>query len=249
MKTRLAWAPLCAAALLTVAGPRAASAQAALDDEDEATAPESTETTSPAEDESAKAHFGVGLRFRDVIVPRGLIELFVERASGGSSELGWGLELTRRKGDFEIQLAIERDTIFVTPGYWVDKGQAIPQDEPDYVTFDDNFGWYTLEVTFLSHTAINKYVALRYGGGAGIAVITGDVRRDDAICATTDFDSCTHPYPGAENVDKPYNLPPVMLIVNAIIGVQFKPTKNIYVNVEGGLRTIPFFGIAGGYYF
>ena len=37
MKSRLAWASMCAAALLTTAGARTASAQAALDDDDDAT--------------------------------------------------------------------------------------------------------------------------------------------------------------------------------------------------------------------
>jgi len=248
MKTRLVWAGLCAASLLTFAA-RSASAQAALDDDDDATAPESSgEVAAPEEDWGAKTHIGVGLRLRDVIVPEGLIELFVEDAPSGSSELGFGIEVARRKGDFEVQFAIERDTIDIKKGYWVDKGDTIPEDEPDYVTFD-GLGWVTAEVTFLNHSAIIPQLAIRYGGGAGLAVMTGEVRRDDARCMTADFDSCTHPYAGAENVNNPYDLPPVMLIVNAIIGVQIKPTPDIYINVEGGLRTIPFFGASAGYYF
>ena len=41
-----------------------------------------------------------------------------------------------------------------------------------------------------------------------------------------------------------YNLPPVFPVVNAIIGVQIKPTDKIVINIEGGIRTLPFFGIS-----
>jgi hypothetical protein len=250
MKSRLAWPCLCAAALLTTAGVRSASAQAALDDDDDATAPEpTTESTSEEEDWGAKPHIGGGLRIRNVIVPEGLIELFVEDVPAGSSKLGWGLEVSRRKGNFEVQFAVERDLINIKNGYWVDKGDSIPADEPDFVYFDGNFGWWTAEVTFLNHSEIIPQLAIRYGGGAGIGIVTGDVRRDDAVCTSSDYDTCTHPYPGAENQNEPYSIPPVMLIVNAIVGVQIRPTKEIYINIEGGLRTIPFFGASAGYYF
>ena len=55
--------------------------------------------------------------------------------------------------------------------------------------------------------------------------------------------------PPATPVTPPYDLPPVMLVVNAIVGVQIRPTDEIFINVEGGLRTVPFFGTTAGYYF
>ena len=45
-------------------------------------------------------------------------------------------------------------------------------DVADYVLPENNqdsqLKWYTLEFTFLNHAPINKYVSIRYGGGAGI---------------------------------------------------------------------------------
>ena len=55
--------------------------------------------------------------------------------------------------------------------------------------------------------------------------------------------------PNAVNNDSPYDLPPVMLVINAIVGVQVRPTNEIFINIEGGLRTVPFFGMTAGYYF
>lgn len=251
MISRLAWLPVTAMAVLggavLLATPTTAHAQAALDDDDDV-APVTPTPTVEAEAAGGQ-QVGVGVRFRSVKVPRGLIELFVEEAPGGSSELGFGLEVARRKGNFEVQFGLEYDKIFIAEGNWLDKGDSSPADQVDRVTFD-GFGWISAEVTFLNHTPIIDQLAVRYGGGAGIALITGEVRRTDYQCPTADIqaDDCFE-VAGAENVDEPYDIPPVMLIVNAIIGVQIKPMEKMYINIEGGLRTVPFFGVGAGYYF
>ncbi len=256
MNSRLAWQPLTVAALLGASaffggftnGEGRAAAQSVLDDDD--TTP--PETSSPSDDEALdpnRQQVGVGLRLRSVMVPRGLLELFVEEAPGGSSKVGFGLELVRRKGNFEVQFGLEYDTIEVATGNWLDKGDSSPQDEVDHVVFD-GFGWVSAEVTFINHSPIIPQLAIRYGGGAGIAVIKGEVRRTDYQCPGPDIqdDNCGEVF-GAENQNEPYDIPPVMLIVNAIIGVQIKPVDKVFINVEGGLRTIPFFGVTAGYYF
>ena len=135
MNSRLAWqsitlAALFGAALVSHAG--VASAQAALDDDDTPVAATDTSTTTSLEADNAP-HVGVGLRLRSVKVPEGLLELFVEDAPGGSSELGYGLEVARRKGNFEVQFGIEYDTIYVREGNWLDKGDMLPQDEVDRI--------------------------------------------------------------------------------------------------------------------
>ncbi len=245
MNSRLASLMVCGTTLAMTAG--TAAAQAALDDDEEET-PVAT-TSEGGEDLLAeKTMVGVGLRIRNVRVPKGLIELFVEEAgqSSGSSEIGFGLEVARRKGDFEVQFGLEYDKIYMKDGFWVDKGDTVPPDEPDFVEFE-GFGWVTAEVTFMNHTQLAKQFAIRYGGGAGIGIMLGDVYRTDMMCVTSDFDTCFD-Y-GGENQHSPYNIPPVMLVVNAIIGVQIRPVDKVFINIEGGLRTIPFFGGTVGYYF
>src|SRR5689334_8104047 len=152
MRSGLAWlrTALVAAGLIT-GGAGTAGAQAALDDDDD------DDTTSPDPstgdgdlDDADKTMIGAGVRLRSVTVPKGLIELFVEKASGGSSEFGFGLEIARRRGNFEIQFGVEYDKIFIEKGLWIDKGDELPADEPDFVEFE-NFGWITAEVTFLNH--------------------------------------------------------------------------------------------------
>ncbi|HVU78408.1 MAG TPA: hypothetical protein VHC67_12535 [Gaiellaceae bacterium] len=242
-----------AAAFLALgAGAHRAAAQAAAlgdgsaeGDEEEGNPPPApaTETTKPM-----KTQIGVALRLRNVRIPKSILEAFVERAPAGSSNFGIGLELSRRKDNFEFQFGLEYEKIYIPTGEWIDKGDMIPQDETDYVMFE-NFGWVTAEATFLHYTPIIPQLALRYGGGAGIGVFFGDVARTDHVCTSSSIDSC-HEKPNAENVDTPYeNIPPVFLVVNAFFGLQIKPTDKLFINVEGGLRTMPFFGTSLGYYF
>jgi hypothetical protein len=227
-------------------GVREASAQVALEEEEESTPP--PPPTAEQLGLVEPTHIGLGLRLRNVRVPKSLLEAFVERASGGSSNFGIGLEVSRRKSNFEFQFGLEYEKIFIEPGHWIDKGDSIPQDEADFVEFED-FGWVTIEATFLYHTEITKQFALRYGGGAGLGIFFGDVVRTDEVCTNSSVESC-HEKPGAENVKEPYeNIPPVFLVVNAIFGVQIRPTNELFINIEGGLRTMPFFGTTLGYYF
>jgi hypothetical protein len=52
-----------------------------------------------------------------------------------------------------------------------------------------------------------------------------------------------------ESSPQKYNLPPVFPVVNAIVGFQFRPSPKAVINLEGGIRTIPFIGLSAGYLF
>jgi hypothetical protein len=219
-----------------------ATAQALDDDDTSGTTPEATAAAA-----GPKTNIGVGLRIRNVRIPKAMLEWFIESVPGGVSNVGFGAELSRRKGNFEVQFGLEYEKLTVTPGYWVEKDKPIMGGSVDDVR-DDGFGWVTAELSFMYHTPIVPQVSLRYGGGAGIGILMGSVRRTDQLCATNSLDSCIND-PAGENQDDPYDLPPVMLVVNAIVGVQVRPTNEIFINLEGGLRTVPFFGATAGYYF
>jgi hypothetical protein len=239
--------------------------QAALDD---AGKPERTTDPNASPDTPAtaelKPEYGVGIRLRHVSIPTGLIELFVERSAGGASNNGIGVDFVRRRGNLELQLGMEFEHIEPGEGVWINKGDNVNAgDESDYIISAEhagtNLGWFTVEFTFLNHAPINKYVAVRYGGGAGIGFITGELQHYDVICAggaTNDNPSpgCvpqTAPYNGTGNATGPvvYDFPPIFPVVNAIIGLQIRPTPKATINIEGGIRTIPFFGISAGYFF
>ena len=211
--------------------------------------------------------YGAALRVRNVRIPRAILELFLERSAGGASNVGVGFEVSRRRGNVELQLGFEFEHLQVGEGVWIDSGDNVASGSPaDYVLSpehnqgNEKLGWATIEFTFLNHAPINKYVAIRYGGGAGIGIITGSLQHYDVDgCQAGATNSNPEPgcVPRARNGSAPdgavsgpvkYDLPPVFPVVNAILGVQFTPlgTKSLVVNLEGGIRTAPFIGFSIG---
>ncbi len=242
--------------------------QAALDD---AGKPQRTTETTAAPDSSdvkeVPLEYGVDIRLRRVFVPTGVLNLFVEHAAGGASNNGIGVDLVRRRGNLELQLGFEFEHIEPEEGVWINSGDNVATGaEADYIISSErankSLGWFSVEFTFLNHAPINKYVAVRYGGGAGIGFITGGLQHYDVICngATNE-----NPEPGCvpNGIKSPsgaqgtgsgtgpvdYDLPPVFPVVNAIIGVQIRPSPKAVVNIEGGIRTLPFIGMSAGYFF
>jgi hypothetical protein len=258
--------------LTLLAGTSFAHAQsAALDDDNKPTrttdptaAPDTTVTASD------KVQYGVDLRLRSVWIPQGLVDLFVEKSAGGASNTGFGADFVRRRGNSELLLGFEYEHITPAAGVWVEKKG--PTDNPnsaDYILSPDqageSLGWFTLEFTFVNNVPINKYVAFRYGGGAGLGILTGGLYRWDVECSGVAMPGpgCTPGDVGLngtgrtsddksgapESEPQKYGLPPVFPVVNAIVGLQFKPSPKALINLEAGIRTIPFIGLSGGYLF
>jgi hypothetical protein len=219
-----------------------AQAQAVLSEDP--TALPGAPVTSSADGDATE--WGLGIRLRNVRLPQGLVELFVDKATGGGSDLGIGVDLVRRKANFEVQLGVEYEKISMDSGIWIESGKPIPENEADFVEFD-NFGWFTLEATFLFHTPLTKNLAIRYGAGAGVGVLFGEVTHVDRGCTSSDPESCTMETNGGQKIA--YDLPPVMPVLNAVIGLQLRPLEKMTINIEGGIRTLPFFGASGTYFF
>lgn len=219
-----------------------------------------------------KLEYGIDVRLRSVWMPGGLVGLFVDRAAGGAQNWGYGVDLVRRRGNLELQLGFEYEHIQLKEGVYINSGDTVPADTADYILSPDHapekFGWFTIEFTFLNHAPINKYVAIRYGGGAGLGILNGGVYRYDTQCAAGATNS--NPEPGCipmmyggtatgtiddktgapETSPKKYDLgTPVFVVVNAIVGVQIRPTPKAVINIEGGIRTLPFIGVSAGYFF
>jgi hypothetical protein len=210
------------------------------------------EASSDDLDAPLTTEFGVGLRLRNVSVPESFLETFVEDVPGGISHVGIGVEFIRRKGDFEINLGIEYESLTGTDGLWLDKGDTIPQDEVDLVQFED-FAWVTADVTFVWHAPVHEMFAIRYGAGVGLGYVMGDVLRTDYVCSGTELvvdpGQCIQK-PGAENIraseDK---VPPVFPVLNALIGGQLRPVEQVAINFEVGFRTLFYVGTTVAYFF
>lgn len=199
-----------------------------------------------------KAEYGVGLRLRGVFEPKFMIELFLEEAASGVFSPGYGLELNRRRGNFELVLGFEYENVSPDDGFYLEKGDdpTMAGEAPDFVEFD-GLGWFTVDLAFMFHSPINDKVAFRYGAGFGIGIVTGEALQTDSTCSGRDIQNdCTRlpEGPGVQYKD-PADLPPVFPVVDLVAGMQFRPTPKMTVNLEGGLRTLFFFGLSSTYYF
>ena len=256
---------LCpAAAVLVAVSSGSALADSALDNK-AATGGDPAAAPVP---EKNPVEYGVGVRLRSVRAPTGLLELFVENAPGGVSNVGFGVDLVRRRGNLELQLGFEYEHIQPTEGVWIQSNTDVSTgDEADYIlgpkrNNNKELGWFTIEFTFLNHAELSKNFAIRYGGGAGIGIVTGELARYNVVCAAGTTNNSPEPGcvpqalggTGTLSVDgnmmiQKYNLPPVFPVVNAIVGLQIRPFSKATINIEGGIRTFPFFGVSGGYFF
>ena len=264
---RIRLSELCLGIVISAAAAGAAWAGPALDDAQPSPSPTDPAAGTPgAPDPEKLVEYGVALRIRSVHVPKSVLELFLTRAAGGASNVGIGLDLVRRRGTVELQLGFEFEHLTVGQGVWINSGDNVATgDEADYVLSPDSanktgLGWFSVEFTFLNHAVINKYLSFRYGGGAGLGIITGGLYHYNIICSGATNNSpepgCVPPRfsgsgtysEGVETVVK-YSLPPVFPVINGIIGFQIKPIDKVVINIEGGIRTLPFFGTSVGYFF
>lgn len=264
---RLPVALVCSATAILLGNSARADGTVALDD-GQASPTTGDPTTATAAGEKP-VEYGVGIRLRNVRLPKGEIELFVERAGDtGSSTLGLGVDFIRRRGNVELQLGFEFERINPGGGVWIESGKNVASgDVADFVLpaedQPERLGWFTLEFTFLNHAPINKYLSVRYGGGAGLGIVLGKLQHYNMICAPGATND--NPEPGCAPNDPrfngtgqfeegtetlvAYNLPPVFPVVNAILGLQIKPMEKMTINIEGGLRTFLFFGMSAAYFF
>ena len=234
--------------LLTIGRGAYAEDDPALDEDERAALASDRAAQAAAVSAPTRVQWGVGLRTRFVSIPKGLIELFVEQAPSGVSSFGIGLEGIRRRGNFEITVGVEFESLETDEGVYIENGDMIPADEVDLVEFD-NFSWVTADVSFVWHKPVGEKFAFRYGAGLGLGIVLGKVLQTDYQCSGGSVDTCLEK-PMAENVRKESSsVPPVVPVINVIVGAQIRPIKNLAINLEGGLRTALYLGATTSYYF
>ncbi len=236
--------------------------------EDETASPPSEPAETPPEEGSEgsalvkktnKRHWGVGARLRYVFVPKAMLNLFLAHSTSMNS-VGFGAEVVGRKGDSDIVFGIEYDGASPENGLYQDKGddpgqcQADSGKCPDFTEFD-GLGMIGLDVTFIWHAQLSSRVQLRYGGGAGVGIVTGAVYQTKKFCppGTTndsldDPNKCATTLPG-ETRKKSDSVPPVVPIISALIGARFLISDNLSLNAEFGFRDVLYLGMSTDWIF
>ncbi|WP_437635905.1 hypothetical protein [Sorangium sp. So ce854] len=140
-------------------------------------APEPTNANAPLEKEG-KAYKFIGLRFRNVIVPKFMINLF---ADGGSTVnvFTFGPEFTTRKNGLELDLALSYADYSMDP--FLFKGKNDNQFAWEMVSSDMKLVYFTSDLLFEIPIDEEKgRFSLLVGGGVGLGVVFGDLRRAQA---------------------------------------------------------------------
>ncbi len=162
-----------------------ADAQAQPAEETPATAGKTAETTS-----SSAPQFGLGFQARYISLPSAFLAMFL-KASRPLSSWGVGLEGFRRKQDkenpnryWELSLGVGYQNMSPPDGNWLGNGHAADVDT-DWVQFK-NFGFWTIDFSFIQRQFFNDVFGIHYGAGLGLTIVQGDILRTSSSSACTD---------------------------------------------------------------
>ncbi len=236
-------------------------------DSEAAPAAEPAADNSPFERDGKTYRFA-GLRFRNVIVPQFMINIF---ADGGASVnvFTFGPELSTRRDGFEIDLALSYADYSMNP--FLFKGKNDGEDAWEMVSSDMKLVYFTIDI--LHEIPLDKEkgrFSLLVGGGVGLGVVFGDLYRAQAFPnqpnASPDnvaaWSRCTGPggfYCDASNNhygdyaepswanggSKPMVFPWISL---PQVSFRYKPIKQLQTRLDAGFSiTGFFFGLSAGY--
>ncbi|HEX7453298.1 MAG TPA: hypothetical protein VF294_13480 [Polyangiaceae bacterium] len=215
---------------------------------------------------SGQTYYGVGLRYRAVIVPKFMENLF---GDGGRTVLanGFGPEFTIRKNAFEYDFSAWYASYAMDPTPF--KSKTDTADAWELVQSQIKVLYLTADFLW-SHDIVPEF-AFNYGVGAGFGFVWGDLKRQQAYAGPGANDStgagyveCAGPNdphdtrgycaPGkhygytepswANGGSKPVVFPWLVLQT----GLRYKPHRNFIARLDAGFGTSGFFlGLGADY--
>ncbi|MBK8252132.1 MAG: hypothetical protein IPK82_05625 [Polyangiaceae bacterium] len=156
--------------------PSAAKTESVSPSKDAADPKKNVYTSGPKED-PLKRYYFLGARFRDVVVPQFMLEIF---AKGGETGNVWlvGPELSTRKNGVEMDISL------VYADYGFGPAMFKAKDDPDIgyeiVRSDLKLGYLTFDLLFDFPIDQGGIVSFLIGGGIGVGVVAGDLYRVQA---------------------------------------------------------------------
>ncbi|MBN2531178.1 MAG: hypothetical protein JXR76_32645 [Deltaproteobacteria bacterium] len=212
-------------------------------------------------------YHSVGMRFRWIFLPKWFITMFGVNINAQNekhpliSNLGFGVEYTYRKDNFDITAAIWGAQLdWEDPIYFKNGGEP----ESSWTEVRNGMSALLFTADFIWSTPITEMVAITYGVGVGMGItVGGDIIQTEAY---RDDDGVLHPCDGAGNPgtmadnDQPYceeggeyhdvyDKLPVVPWINLLVGARIKPHEHFAIYVDTGFGIGFQMGIRGGYIF
>jgi hypothetical protein len=235
------------------------------------------ETAPPATkaDLALPSTYALGARVRGIFVPSAFLNPYLQ-ASTSMNSASLGLEFIYRKAAYDVVTSL--DFSFVSPddGNYLANDHDAAFDT-HYAQFRD-LNFLSADVSIIGHHTWDAvpWLELRYGAGLGLGVVLGDVLLTNnwSNCTSanaSDVKQC-HPVgvdltspnkeaqlkategPGTDTAQTPHrhvsqDKPPVMAVINVLVGVSFKLHRHVTAQVEVGFRDAMFVGAGLHYWF
>jgi hypothetical protein len=221
--------------------------------------------------------YALGARVRGVWVTRAMMQSFLT-ASTELQTLSGAAEFIVRKRTYDVVTSLDLTFVNMRDGNFLGSARDAAQDS--HFTQFGNFGqlsFLSFDVSIIGHTALTRWLELRYGAGLGMGLVIGDVWtiNNGRQCTAQNANDISQCYPVSPTVgpipldrpdaeaklratedpnkvdlaDDPHrhvtrNKPPVMVVVNILIGLRAYVHKHLAFDVELGFRDAIFFGTA-----
>jgi hypothetical protein len=200
--------------------------------------PAASEAAAPPE----RVEWGFGAQVRRSHMSLRVQKFFVGDSPGPATQDGVGVVFTRRVERVEIVFGLGYDRLDGRDGYYLDLGgDPTAPGKVDHVDFR-KLSWFTAEITAVGRVRLHQILALRYGAGLGIGLVRGEIRKTDALCTGADLERDCVLDPAGMQVDEPADVPPVLPVVNVLLGVELRPVRRVAVHLDVGLHTVPYVG-------
>jgi hypothetical protein len=216
-----------------------------------------------------------GVRVRGLFVTQAMMSPYLA-ASTSMESASFGFEYVYRYPTFDIVTSL--DMSFVNPhdGNYLSKiGDHPPNLDTHYVEFR-NLSFLSADVSVIGHHAFTNWFELRYGAGLGLGVVFGDVllTNNGPQCTYANASDTSQCYPvniplgqpdtqgklkatetgEVDTAQTPHrhvstDKPPVMGVLNVLVGFNFRLHKHVMAQLEVGFRDAIFCGAGAHYIF
>jgi opacity protein-like surface antigen len=124
-----------------------------------------------------KRYYFLGVRFRDIVVPQFMINLFAAGGTTGNVFLV-GPELSMRKDSTEIDISLAYADYGYGPAMF--KGKNDPDESYEMITSTLKLGYLTFDLLYDVPIDKKGMFSFLIGGGVGVAFVAGDLYRVQA---------------------------------------------------------------------
>lgn len=212
--------------------------------------------------------FQLTLRTWAIGVPGFVLNGFFDAHEGhwrdGVYNFNHGLEFTTRIPDkYDVVVGVDWASLRTPDGYWLESGDPIidanwAENNLSLLTFDVGFQWF-------KNLNRQDTLQLYYGVGLGASVVLGEFRKYDLIAADCGqefvdnressrvalLDNCFDAN-GDPTIIDDYQLekiPPILPAISATLGLRTLVADSVSIGIEGGLKSLYFYGgIEIGYF-